>query len=170
MKKIFHAWEIMDHFFFFDLIQKFIILWSGWFKSHDPDQKSGCFFLIRIKNRGVFFWSGSKIGVIFFDPDQKSVWFFLIWIKTLRDFFWSGSKIVVIFFDPDQKLSWFFLIRIKNQYDFFWSRSKIKIRLTLFFFIQFKIFYIFLDQIKKKLILLIWMVNLPYFSPKAWRE
>ena len=116
-------------FFFFDLIQKFIILWSGWFKSHDPDQKSGCFFfdpdqksgcffLIRIKNWCDFFWSGSKIRLIFFDLDQNSSWFFLIRIKNRRDFFWSGSKIVVIFFDPNQKSVWFFLIQIKNKNPF----------------------------------------------------
>ena len=84
----------------------------------DPDQKSGCFFLIRIKNWCDFFWSGSKIRLIFFDLDQNSSWFFLIRIKNRRDFFWSGSKIVVIFFDPNQKSVWFFLIQIKNKNPF----------------------------------------------------
>ena len=98
--------------------------WSGSWKSHDPDQISHRNFLIRIKNSGNFFWSGSKFRWNFFDPDQKIYQKFLIRIKKSTKNFWSRSKNRWKIFDPGSKIDEKFLIWIKKSTKNFWSESK----------------------------------------------
>ena len=98
------------------------MIWMN--KIYDLDQKRAEIFLIWIKKRNKYFWSGPKTSAFFLDLDQKLKIFFFIWINNFCFLFWSGSKNRDIFFDLDQKNDFFILIWIKKSVFSFWSKIK----------------------------------------------